>query len=107
MNKLGMFKPGVTLLIVAAIASLVLGGVNLMTEGRIETLAEGMETPRQKQFLRQIDCELAQGFLFYKPQPVEAVKYRLQHGGAAIPCETPEERREYSLAWMKALEGNG
>jgi len=40
MNKLGMFKPGIVLLIVAAIASLVLGGVNLMTEGRIETLAE-------------------------------------------------------------------
>ena len=39
MNKLGMFKPGVILLIVAAVASLVLGGVNLMTEGRIEALA--------------------------------------------------------------------
>ena len=81
--------------------------VDLLRKLGIETLAEGMETPRQKQFLRQIDCELAQGFPFYKPQPVEAVKYRLQHGGAAIPCETPEERREYSLAWMKALEGNG
>lgn len=40
MNKLSMFKPGVILLIVAACASLVLGGVNLMTEGRIERLAE-------------------------------------------------------------------
>lgn len=40
MNKLGMFKPGVILLVVAAVASLVLGGINLMTEGRIEALAE-------------------------------------------------------------------
>lgn len=40
MNKLGMFKPGVILLIVAAIASLILGGVNLATEGRIAQLAE-------------------------------------------------------------------
>ena len=40
MDKLGMFKPGVILLIVAACASLVLGGVNAMTEGRIERLAE-------------------------------------------------------------------
>lgn len=40
MNKLGMFKPGVILLIVAAAASLVLGAVNLGTEGRIASLAE-------------------------------------------------------------------
>lgn len=40
MNKLGMFKPGVILLIVAAIASLILGGVDLATEGRIAQLAE-------------------------------------------------------------------
>ena len=40
MNELGMFKPGVILLIVAAAASLVLGAVNLGTEGRIASLAE-------------------------------------------------------------------
>ena len=40
MSKLGLFKPGVILLIVAAAASLVLGAVNLGTEGRIAALAE-------------------------------------------------------------------
>lgn len=39
MKKLSMFKPGIVLLIVAAAASLVLGGVNLLTAGRIEALA--------------------------------------------------------------------
>ena len=39
MKKLSMLKPGLVLLIVAAAASLVLGGVNLMTAGRIEALA--------------------------------------------------------------------
>ncbi len=33
-------KPGLVLLAVAAIAALILGGVNLATEGRIETIAE-------------------------------------------------------------------
>ena len=40
MKKLGMLRPGVILLIVAAAASLVLGGVNLITEGRIARIAE-------------------------------------------------------------------
>lgn len=40
MSKLAMFKPGIVLLIVAAIASLVLSGVNAATEGRIEKLAD-------------------------------------------------------------------
>ena len=39
MKKLGMLRPGIILLIVAAAASLVLGLVNLGTEGRIEKLA--------------------------------------------------------------------
>lgn len=48
MNKLSMFKPGIVLLIVAAAASLVLGLVNLGTEGRIEAIAaEKMTTAMQ------------------------------------------------------------
>jgi len=51
MNKLGMFKPGVILLIVAAAASLVLGAVNLGTEGRIARLAEEKMTAAMQNVL--------------------------------------------------------
>ena len=37
----------------------------------VHTLAEGMETEEQRQFLMEIGCELAQGFLFHKPEPLE------------------------------------
>ena len=39
----------------------------------IHTLAEGIETEEQYQFLCEIGCEMVQGFLFYRPEPVEKV----------------------------------
>ncbi|SDB27038.1 EAL domain-containing protein [Eubacterium oxidoreducens] len=41
--------------------------VNLCKELGIHTLAEGVETQEQLQFLQDIDCELVQGYLFHKP----------------------------------------
>ncbi|WP_298438992.1 EAL domain-containing protein [uncultured Ferrimonas sp.] len=35
----------------------------------IEITAEGIETEQQCQVLNQLDCEYAQGFLFFKPMP--------------------------------------
>ena len=35
----------------------------------LKTLAEGVETVEQAQFLRSIDCEYAQGFLYSRPLP--------------------------------------
>lgn len=35
----------------------------------VRTLAEGVETEEQYQFLRSIGCEKVQGYLFGKPMP--------------------------------------
>jgi len=32
-------------------------------------VAEGVETEQQYDFLRESDCDLIQGYLFYKPMP--------------------------------------
>ena len=37
----------------------------------LEVLAEGVETPIQREFLRLHGCERYQGYLFGKPQPIE------------------------------------
>ena len=67
----------------------------------VHTLAEGVETWEQYQFLSDIDCELVQGFLFYKPEPVEAAVGNLQRLGPVIPHETDGERLEQGEQWMK------
>ena len=43
-----------------------------------EVVAEGIETPRQEEFLRRQRCDLAQGFLFSPPLPVNDVPTWLQ-----------------------------
>ncbi len=44
--------------------------VNMAKELGIHTLAEGVETQEQYDFLKRIGCEKLQGYLFGKPKPV-------------------------------------
>ncbi|MBP5433524.1 EAL domain-containing protein [Ruminococcus sp.] len=48
--------------------------VNMCRELEIHTLAEGVETESQLEFLQEIECELAQGFYFSYPKPIEETK---------------------------------
>jgi EAL domain-containing protein (putative c-di-GMP-specific phosphodiesterase class I) len=45
----------------------------------IHTLAEGIETEEQYQFLCEIGCEMVQGFLFFRPEPVEKAIISIQN----------------------------
>lgn len=51
--------------------------VAMARELGLECIAEGVETPTQLAVLRDNNCDLAQGFLFDKPLPVEEFEKRL------------------------------
>ncbi|MDQ0504844.1 GGDEF/EAL domain-containing response regulator [Xanthobacter agilis] len=51
--------------------------VRLGQRMKIQVLAEGVETQRQAVWLREQGCHLAQGFLFARPEPLDALVARL------------------------------
>ena len=67
----------------------------------IHTLAEGMETEEQRQFLQEIGCELAQGYLFHKPESLETTFFRIDAGQKPRAVETPEERELLIREWFE------
>ncbi|EEG06906.1 sensor domain-containing protein [Pseudogulbenkiania ferrooxidans] len=51
---------------------------------KLEALAEGVETPQQLAFLRQLGCDSGQGYLFSPPLPAEAFERWLRDGRGVI-----------------------
>jgi diguanylate cyclase len=49
----------------------------------LETVGEGIETPRQAAQLRELDCQLAQGYLYGHPVPLEDLRGALEAGTMA------------------------
>ena len=52
--------------------------VHMVQDLDIDVIMEGVETVEQVEFLKQINCNLVQGFLFDKPLPREEFEDRLQ-----------------------------
>ena len=67
----------------------------------IHTLAEGMETQKQRMFLQEIGCELAQGYLYHRPEPITAMIYRQKNGQKPRAFETVEEREAMIEKWYR------
>lgn len=60
----------------------------------IHTLCEGMETEEQKSFLLSAGCELAQGYLYHKPEPLDTIFARLGLGIPIPEWADDEDRKE-------------
>ncbi|MBR6336945.1 MAG: EAL domain-containing protein [Ruminococcus sp.] len=70
--------------------------VGVAKELGVHTLIEGMETEGQREFLLEIGCELSQGYLFHRPEPLDSMIFRINGGQPIRACETEEEREHYS-----------
>jgi diguanylate cyclase (GGDEF)-like protein len=53
--------------------------VNLGHELQLNVVAEGVETIEQLEFLRSIDCDAVQGFLFSRPLPASDFEATIRH----------------------------
>ena len=69
--------------------------VDLAKKLGIHTLAEGVETEEQYEYLKRIGCELIQGYCFAKPMPIEDYHNRRAELCGFDTNETPAERRYY------------
>ena len=65
--------------------ALVSSMVRLASELGIWAVAEGVETERQAEVLRQIGCPYAQGFLFSRPVPADTIANLLRAGATLVP----------------------
>jgi predicted signal transduction protein with EAL and GGDEF domain len=59
-------------------AAIVLGIIGLARNLRLQTVAEGVETAGQRDFLIDAGCDLMQGYLFSRPLPPEELRAMLE-----------------------------
>lgn len=62
---------------------------------KLHTLVEGLEDDDQLRFIRDIECELAQGYYYCRPEPLDDILFRMNGGQKMKPCETREEREAF------------
>jgi len=56
--------------------------ITLARSLRLATVAEGIETPAQRDILRELGCDMGQGYLFARPVPLEHTAELIDASGA-------------------------
>lgn len=70
----------------------------------IVTVAEGVETEQQVNLLRQMNCDLAQGWYFSHPQPPDVISQLLASAGSRHEWQPPEAPLDESAAPVVHLD---
>ena len=61
--------------------------IDMLSDLQAKIVIEGVETEEQKEFLLECGCENAQGYLFFKPMPIEEFDELLRKQEALDVCE--------------------
>ena len=80
--------------------SIIKSVVTMAKDIGMKTLAEGVETEEQLEFLKEIGCGHIQGYYYGKPEPIEDVFRHLDENG--IKNEKIEWSRFYQAAGFNA-----
>ncbi|MCR5801804.1 MAG: EAL domain-containing protein [Lachnospiraceae bacterium] len=76
--------------------SIVTSTITMAKNIDIMTLAEGVETKEQLDFLKEVGCDMIQGYYYGKPEPVEDVFRNIS--GKKLSIETRRWRHFYEVA---------
>ena len=66
----------------------------------IHALIEGVETKEQLNFVKEIDCELMQGFFYHKPESLDEILFRIRGGVPIRMGESREEKAALERRWL-------
>ncbi|MCR4586839.1 MAG: EAL domain-containing protein [Lachnospiraceae bacterium] len=84
---------------------IIISMVNMAKHLKMQTLAEGVETAEQANFLLHVGCEKMQGYFFGKPMPYEQCMLKLDDEG--VEAEAPGMRKYYDdLGAVNVLDGS-
>ncbi len=74
--------------------------VHLAKGLKLHTLIEGLEDEQQLKFIREIGCEIVQGYYYHKPEPLDEILKRIHEGNEARECESVDERNVMDEQWL-------
>ena len=63
------------------------GIIDMAKKMNLRVVCEGVETKEQVEFLRDVDCDVAQGFFYSKPMPLDVFSKMLEDDNFAINQE--------------------
>lgn len=77
--------------------------ITMAKELNIKVVAEGIEKQEQIEFLKEMDCDLVQGFFYFKPMPVKAFEELTDVRSQMQSYQVPEKQNRMGSLVMPVL----
>src|SRR5947209_15554996 len=88
-------------------AALIRAMVGLASDLKMQTTAEGVETPEELQLVRDLGCSLVQGYIFGRPMPAEQAGELATKGAATLPATLPPREARMRIIRAALLHYQG